>query len=297
MKKIAQLLSLVALLISSAQSNAQQVATIGIGDITLTADASAELRSTESILSAVADSINSRLIETRKFTVLDYSQLRSRIEEQDRNLIDFYFKQYSGNAILQAGLDYILNASITEFSLVKPEVSKTDNLAAMINLEFELIGVADATVGIGSKVIAKVYAPLSVGDVAAAQQLLDSAIKQASMQLVDQVIANLFPIRVMKIITYDEGSEKFERYKISEDTEGALITLNYGKGIFTVGDIVMVYPVDSGITVDEFGQPIGDVIASLKIISTETRFSTAQAITGHKKLKQGQKAQLILIGG
>jgi hypothetical protein len=288
MKKVAGLISLAAILISSAQVHAQHVGTIGIGDITYTSHANSsartDLRSPEVVLSALNSGIVASLTKIRKFKVLDYSQLTARIDEQDRTLDGYYNSKYTGNALLQAGLDYILKANVSEFGIVEQEVGKPGTAIGLMVIDFKLIGVADATNDLSSKVTARVYSPkgpksANAGDQAAAQLLLDRATQQAVKQLIDQVVTNLFPIRVMKI------------------AEDGVITLNYGKGLLTVGDRVKVYPIGTETTVDEFGEPVGVPISSLEITSTEKKFAVAKIVDKQQELKKGQKGQLILNGG
>jgi len=290
MKKITGLIGLVAIFISSAQVYAQHVGTIGIGDITYSVDANGAdtsgdartgSRSPEYVLSALNSGINDSLTRIRKFKVLDYSQLTARIKEQDRTLDGYYNSKYAGNALLQEGLDYILKANVSEFGIVKQESAEPGAAIGVMAIEFKLIGVADATHDLSSKVIARVYSTkgqkfTSAGDLTAAQQLLDRAIQQAVKQLVDQVVTNLFPIRVMKI------------------AEDGVITLNYGKGLLKVGDTVLVYPIGTDATVDKFGDPVGVAISSLQITSAEKKFAVAKAVDKQQELKKGQKGQLIL---
>ncbi|MFT5571998.1 MAG: hypothetical protein ACI9FR_000919 [Cryomorphaceae bacterium] len=68
---------------------AQTVGTIGVGDISLSASGD-QLRSKESVISAIDSGLNTALKETRKFSVLDYAQLSKRIEKQGLNLQDYY---------------------------------------------------------------------------------------------------------------------------------------------------------------------------------------------------------------
>lgn len=289
MKKITGLIGLVAILISSVQGHAQHVGTIGIGDITYGVDKSRDAptgsRSPEYVLSALNSGINESLTNIRKFRVLDYSQLTARIKEQDRTLDGYYNSKYTGNALLQGGLDYIFRANVSEFGIVKQESGKPGAAIGLMAIEFKLIGVADATRDLSSKVIARVYSardqkPVSAGDLAAAQQLLDRAIQQGVKQLVDQMITNLFPLRVMKI------------------AEDGVITLNYGKGLLKAGDEVLVYPIGTDTTVDKFGEPVGEAISRLQITSAEKKFAVAkvvdQTVDRQQELKNGQKAQLIL---
>jgi hypothetical protein len=276
MNKIVGLLSLAAMLISSAQVCAQQVGTIGIGDITVSAEASVERHTVEGIITAVSSGINTGLNNTRKFSVLDYRQLQTRITQQDRSLADYYNKKYTGNALSQAGLDYILRTDVTEFSLLAEAPDGSEKSTALMNIEFELIGVADVTDSLNSKVVTQISKSISARDDDSGEKLLDSVIQRAVKQLVDQVVSNLFPVRVMKI------------------TEEGVITMNYGEGMFTVGDTVMIYPIGTDATVDQSGEPMGASIATLQITSTEQKFAIAKVLDGQQALEKGQKGQLVL---
>ncbi len=262
-----------------ANSYSQQVGTIGVGDISYSADAKPDLLPVENVLSALNEGINSALIETRKFTVLDYAQLKSRIEQQERTLEGYYAKQYTGIAVNQRGLDYILKAEVTEFGLFKQKRGNSEDTVGLIEIDFDVIGVADVTDDFSSSVSAQYSTRITASDAEADQDVVDRAIQQGVDQVVDQVISTLFPIRVMKIA--DTGA----------------ITLNYGEGLLDVGDTVLVYPKDTDIVVDKSGEAVGDAIATLQIVSTEPKFSVAQALNGEDVLEKGQKGHLVLTGG
>jgi len=278
MKKYAGLLVFAASIIWCANSYSQQVGTIGVGDISYIAEENTNLMPAKNVLNALNSGINSALIKTRKFTVLDYAQLKSRIEQQERTLEGYYTKQYSGNAINQRGLDYILRARVTEFGLYKQKRGKSEDAVGVIDIEFDVIGVADVTDDFSSSVSAQYSKRLTEHDAEAGQDVLNQTIEQGVDQVVDQLISTLFPIRVMKI------------------AEDGAITLNYGEGLLEPGDTVLVYPAEAEIVIDESGDVIGDAIATLQIISTERKFSIAQALDGQDVLEKGQKGQLILTG-
>lgn len=279
MKKYAGLLVFAAGIFWCANSYSQQVGTIGVGDISYSAEPNQALMPVEKVLSTLDSKINSALIKTRKFTVLDYAQLKSRIEQQERTLEGYYAKQYTGNAVNLRGLDYILKADVTEFGLLEEKRDNSENAVGSIDIDFEVIGVADVTDDFSSSVSAQYSTRITAADTELDQDLIDRAIQQGVDQLVDRLISTLFPIRVMKIA--DDGT----------------ITLNYGEGLFDVGDTVLVYPKGTDIVTDESGEVIGDAIATLQIITTERKFSLAQALKGQEALEKGQKGQLVLSGG
>jgi len=107
---------------------------------------------------------------------------------------------------------------------------------------------------------------------------MEQAIQQSVSQLVDQVISTLHPIRIMRI---DDDS---------------VITLNYGQGILESGDTILVYPKEQDIELDASGEPVGEAIATLQVITTQKKFASAQALDGFDRLEKGQKGQLVLTG-
>jgi len=95
------LLSLAALLLSSSQVMAQQVGTIGIGDVTYSAKNSSTVRSSQYVLNAFNNGISRKLANTRKFSVLGYSELTDRLKKQGRTLDGYYAKTYTGTTKIQ----------------------------------------------------------------------------------------------------------------------------------------------------------------------------------------------------
>lgn len=258
---------------------AQTIGTIGVGDIKYGVTNKQSTRSPENIISAINSGLNDALIKTRKFTVLDYAQLTERLSKQNLRLQDYYNKTYQGTEYSQAGLDYILTATVTEFGSFRQKRGESENAIGLVDIDFKLIGVADVTQDIESSVSAQTSARISFGDDQVIEEVLDQAIVKGVDQLVDKVIADLFPIRVMKI------------------AEDGAVTLNYGNGLLKAGDKVLVFNKDEGIILDESGKAIGDAIATLQIITSEKKFSSAQALNGFDNLELGQKGKLVLSGG
>jgi len=258
---------------------AQTVGTIGVGDISYLAKAAENLPSKEHIIRTINSRLNGELIKTRKFEVLNYAQLSKRISRQGLNLNDYYSKKYSGTEYLQAGLDYILTVDVTKVSSITQKRGESQGNVGSVELDFKLIGVADITNDLVSGVSAQVAMPVSATGAADNDGLIDSTVRKAVDQLVDQVISNLFPIRVVKIA--DNGE----------------VTLNYGEGLLKAGDTVLLYEKDAEVAVNKAGQVVGDAIATLQIVTSETKFANAKALNGFQAIKKGQRGQLVLTGG
>lgn len=259
-------------------SVAQTIGTIGVGDIRYSAPKQTLLPQ-ENVLSSIGGNLNSALIGTRKFTVLDYPQLEQRLTAQGLNLEGFYTKSYQSTELQQIGLDYILTAEVVKFGLFEQPRGAATDAIGLVDIDYKLLGVADATEGFESNVSAQTRVRVAKGSTADKDAILDQAIKQAVGQLVDQVISSLHPIRVMKI------------------ADNSVITLNYGEGLLAAGDTILVYPKDQEIKVGASGEPLGQAIATLQVIDTQKKFATAQAVDGFDKLEKGQKGQLLLTGG
>lgn len=258
---------------------AQTVGSIGIGDITIDASVDEPLKSRADTIEAIESGLNNALIKTRKFTVLNHDQLTDRLRKQGRSLASYYDKSYSGTEYSQAGLDYILTANVTELGVFTKKRSKSENVIGLLDIDFRLIGVADVTSDISSGVSAQVSKRVVTGDENQVDEVLDEVVAQAVNQLVDQVIAGLFPVRVMQIA--DNGE----------------IKLNYGAGLLSPGDTVLVFPKGQDVVVDESGEVIAESIATLQIVSVEKKFAAAQALTGFSNIEKGQQGHVLLTDG
>jgi hypothetical protein len=275
MKKISLMTCLAALLSLAAPVSSQTVGTISVGDISYVAEKSVH-RDSDSLVSSITSGLNSALTESRKFNVLTYAELQKRLSDQGRSLEGYYKSAYISDSFDQAGLDYIVTADITGFSVSKQKRSNIETAAAVLDLNFKLYGVADITEDSTGAVSAKVTTQISsASGNDGVQAVIDASVKKAVDQLVNQMLSGLFPIRVMKI-----------------SEEGA-ITLNYGKGLLAPGDTVKVYPKGIDIELDASGGPIGETIATLKIISSEKQFSIAQILDGKEFLEKGQQGVLL----
>jgi len=164
---------------------AQTVATIGIGDISYASSAkNTSGRSAENIVSALSSGINAALLKTRKFSVLDYAQLTQRLNEQDLSLNDYYNKTAELGNFQQAGLDYILTASVNETGLFKQKRGSSVNAIGLVDVDFKLIGAADVTSDITSSLSAQSDIRISAGDTESERRAFDRAIDRAVDQLV-----------------------------------------------------------------------------------------------------------------
>ena len=248
---------------------AQQIGTIGIGDITVSA-AQNESLTKQTILAAYENRINSALVDTRKFTVLNHQALEARLANQGLTLDGYYDGEYRKNGIFdQFGLDYIFKLDISKFSLTSAKQGNAKS--ATVNLEYQMFGVADLTQDFQASISIQVAAETGAEST---QQLFDRALEKSVVRLTQHLTTTLFPIRVVKR---------------SEDLE---FTLNYGKGYLEVGDSLSVYADDTAIALGSSGEPIGTPIAVLKIISVDQKFALARAINGENVVEKGLPAYL-----
>ncbi|WP_353409081.1 hypothetical protein [Arenicella sp. 4NH20-0111] len=254
---------------------AQTVGTIGVADITYKASEQ-KLWNDANVVKEVAASLNSELVQTRKFTVLDLPQVERRLSTQGLTLAGFYAKEYKSTELLQAGLDYILTVDITDFSFASNGSSDNVKAKGIVSMDFRLLGVADVTADFESQVMAQTSLTLPANSKFDSTNLMRQAVKQASEELVDQVVTTLHPVRIMQI--NDEG----------------LITLNYGNGFLEADDVVLVYGADQQISLDENGRIVGEPVGRIKVTSARRKFSSAQAIDGFTSLEKGQAGQVVL---
>ena len=81
-------------------AHAQLIGTIAIGDIEYN-NPKQSTRSADSVTNALAVDLNKGLLRTRKFTLLDYTELTARLDSQGLNLDGFYNKTYTSTELLQ----------------------------------------------------------------------------------------------------------------------------------------------------------------------------------------------------
>ena len=211
--------------------------------------------------------------------------MNERLEDQGRTLKGYYDKAYVNDPYEQVGLDYIVRVDVIDFDVSKQASREFETATASIGLNLTLYGVADATQDRTDSVSAQVSTKIELNNNVQLQNVVDASVQQTVNQLVDKIIAKLFPIRVMRLSKEDEVEEG----EVEEDE----VTLNYGDGLLAVGDIIKVAPEGINIELDNAGQPVGESIATLRVVSSGRKFSKAQVLNGLELLKKGQQGALI----
>ena len=86
----------------SVQASAQQIATIGVGDLSLKGEQPQTI-SQDPTLNTLRQSLNQALEDTRKFTVISYQQMEKQLARQGLNLAGFEDAQYQAAEKDQVG--------------------------------------------------------------------------------------------------------------------------------------------------------------------------------------------------
>lgn len=250
--------------------NAQTVATIAVADITVSAKSASSLSSNQDLAQALSEGLLTALKETRKFSLLSNAELTTRLTDQRRNVQGYYDKSYKGEQYLQVGLDYILTADVTEFSVSQPS-------SGSMKVDLKLHGVADVTADFNTSASVRLGSANGSNKDASAKAMnsSDDLLALGVEELTERVSLNLFPVRVIKL------------------NEDASVSLNYGAGLFSVGDTVLVYPLQEDAPLNQAGSPSGNPIATLQVTNTDKKFATARAVDGFDQLVKGQKAVLL----
>lgn len=219
----------------------------------------------DSVMAKLQSKLNTALIESRKFMVYGPAQLDAQLEEQKVNLEGFVEDKYKDEQYALEGLDYLLVGELTEYGMVESE-NEESGKTGVVEIDFELIG--------------STYGTLSTRfDATASGQ--DENLETAMTAAVDEVVAtimfNLFPLRVMTVS--DEG----------------VVKLNYGQGVLQSGDTVRIFaPVNpSGNGAIEGGPVDGEPIATVQVISVDSKFSSAQILDGADQIQRGLKAEVL----
>ncbi len=272
---ILRVLSVVVFALSANVASAQQIGTIGVGDITVSASA-AELRTEQDLRTDLDRSISAALVRTRKYTVVDHPQLVQRLASQGLTLDEYYADQDRESGLYkQAGLDYILKVDVKDVRLTPKKSDGADALVAQVDLDYKMFGVADLTDDFSAKVSAQASANIDRSNGRAVQGLIDQAIVVTVKRLTNHLTTTLFPIRVVKI------------------DPNYTITLNYGAGLLTTGDTVLVYGNEADISFAASGEAQSKALATLKVVDTKKKFATAHVVNGASALKKGLPAQLV----
>ncbi len=259
--------------------SAQLIGTIGVGDVLL--KGSNELSvSQQHFVRALNKRLRMALLDTRKFTVLDYPMLEERVHNQGLSLQGFYDKQYKSTELSQAGLDYILTLNVIEFGVSEKQREQGTDVVGFSDISFRLLGVAHATQDFTAKVTAEGVVRSSGNDTDNRKMAENLAIQNSVEKLVNKVLSVLHPVRVMMI-----------------DEDSSIITLNYGAGVLDTGDTISIYPKDdegNPLPLKPNGDPNVAAVALLQVINTEKKFAKAQAIDGFVELEKGQEGRVVL---
>ncbi|MEM7358732.1 MAG: hypothetical protein AAF431_06535 [Pseudomonadota bacterium] len=270
-------LFVIVLALSVSKVSAQTVATIGLGDINYKVDSdAANSRNGDATRASFARQLSLLLLDTRKFKLLDSYQLKQKLAEHELTPADYYQGDLDSAAYEMTGLDYILTGSITEFGIFErstgPEGSEVGVAEADLRLIATSYGSEDASVTATAQLL-----PEAGSTETNKAEVLDQTLLQLGNDAIEQMMAVLFPLRVMKI------------------SEQGLVSLNYGQGLLAVGDTIQVFERASASNngAVESGPPQGAVIATLEVVSTSTKFSTARILDGADRLERGLKAEIL----
>lgn len=258
--------------------SAQLVGAIGVGDISL--KGSSQLSDEQQqFVKALDERLRATLANTRKFTVLDYPTLEERVQSQGLTLQGFYDKLYKSTELSQAGLDYILTLDVLESGVSEKQRGQGIDVIGFSDISFRLLGVAHATQDFAARITAEGAVRSSGDDRADKLVAQNLATNKAVEKLVNKVLSVLHPIRVMMI---DEDS---------------VITLNYGAGVLSAGDTILIYPEDDEgrpLPLKPNGTPDVAAVASLQVIDTKKKFAKAHALDGFVELEKGQEGRVVL---
>lgn len=268
---------MILVLISMSASYAQMVGTIGIGDLSIN-DSSYDtsLRSKRDIITSFNTQLNDALLETRKFRVLNYTQLNAFLNERSINLEPYYFHSNKPENYLLAGLDYILTAQINEFGVYTQKRGASNIATGIIDISFKLIGVADKTTDLQANISAQTRIRVSSSDLLSRQGAIDETIEKGVDTIIARITSRLFPIRISQL--YENGS----------------VRLNYGEGLLTPGNTVFIFDGEPDDIFNTAGETTTEAISTLQVIETRKRYSIAQPLSGADKLevrKVGQNLQ------
>ena len=259
--------------LSGSQVLAQTIGSIGIGDVRLSATPTDTASENEQALKEkLSLGLTDTLVKTRKFTVLPYETLKQRLINDGIRLEGYYDRSNKAGDYQNRGLDYILTADVMKLDVFGDDLTGVKK--AQVDVDVKLLGVSHGTRDFNISVFAQSDAS---DDGAADIETLDSAMVKATDKIVKNVMLNLFPIRIMRFSA--DGS----------------VVLNYGSGVLEAGDVVRVYPKSNSMAQGQTTRFTGTPVGSLQITSTDTKFSTAEILSGTGTLELGAPAELLSV--
>ena len=260
-------------LISITITHAQTIGSIGLGDMSFNANGyNAKLGTQAQLLTIVEDTFHDSLSKTRKLTVLDRDELTSFLGERKLKLQSYYdpIEKNSQVDYQVAGLDYILRASVTDFDVSTVTTDHANISTGRINIRFDLLGIADATVNIKSQITSQTLVHSQLNEQVDLPFVVKQTIDKGVTQAITRLLMRLYPVRVVAL------------------QDNNHVRLNYGDGFLHPGDRVELYQGTAYQTFDELGNSSKKPIAILEIQEVYKRFSSATAISGLENIQARQ---------
>lgn len=240
------------LALSWSTANAQTVAVIGLATVEVESTKAASGNTSE-LAGTIAQRLLKDLISTRKFKVLNYQQTNEVLADDDRSIESVTDPEADNSDLDVRGLDYIVEVKVLGYT---PSADTAKIELSLLSTSFDL-----------ESSTAKTTVKLNKNSNIAASTI--------SSLVVTETIARVFPVRIMDI-----------------DEEG-LVKVNYGKGFLTKGEKLKVYAsgkVSNG-SDSNSNEELGEEVATLEIVDSDTKFSSARVTEGNAKLGLGYKAR------
>ncbi len=241
---------------------------------------------------AFVDMLTTALVRTQKFDVIERHRMAAVLQEQGLSVAGI--TAGSGRLSL-TGLDYIVTGAITQYGLTTEGASfggiGTAKTTATMAVDIRVVDTEDGLTRIAESVVAGqeggrgFSASGSLGGRSGTfvrssdteGKLLGDVMRAAAMGIAFLIVEEIYPIRVAAV-TEDE------------------IILNYGDGLLAGGELLEIYSEGESFVDPTSGEELGSVrefVASVRVTSSESRFSRARVIKSEGVVEAGMIATVV----
>lgn len=235
------------------------------------------------------DMLNTALVKTRKFEVIERDRMAEIIKEQGMSMEGVVNGGYEGDGFNLQGVDFIVTGSITEYGQSAKAMSvggfSSTSVVATMAVDIKILNVQDGTIEIAETVKAQKKGGNKVsvdgfasGKNSSSGELLGQVMRETSTNVANLIVSTIFPVKVVAITK--GGSE---------------VMLNYGNGFLKKGHILEIFSQGEVFIDPDTGDELGceeELIGKIQVYNTQAKFSKAKVMSGKGNISKGMICRL-----
>jgi len=236
---------------------------------------------------SLRDMLTTAIVRTGKLNVIDKGRATDVYAEQHMAIKKVARGGYYGDALQRRGVDYLVNASITEFSISdggpQPEGVYADNEATLA-LDVRVVKVRTGEIGFAQTVRAKaggdiqirLHAAVAGGGAGGANgQVKASSRRNKDKSIVGEVMRTVADEAAKLIVT---AIYPVQIIRVRGDQ---IVTLNYGDTVVSEGERYTVFRLGKKLTDPDTGESLGqdeELVGSIKVTHAGKQTSRALVV-------------------